>query len=182
MLGQVAFSSVNRGASFLAPNGNTFYLLNGQSVSRSSAPDISPYWPSGYYGSTDNAIHLPDVSDLYVRGHAFNRTIEAGQSSRTSLSGILPSGTSVGTLQLANLRSHVHSSGTQSARDAASPGNNVLPGCGTTYGTSTTPGTTNGIEFDTPTKGITLASGTAVTDFDVAHTKCYIYVSLGFQA
>lgn len=182
MIGQVIFSAVHRGVSFSAPNGNKFYLLNGQSVSRTSQSSFSPYWPSGYYGSTASAMHLPDVTDLYVRGHAFNRSIDAGQSSRVALSGTIPSGTAVGTLQLANLGSHTHASGTIQRGTAASSGPNAFPACGAGFGNNTVSANTTGAELLTNVRGRAVFSGTLTTDFDVPHTKCYVYMSLGYPS
>lgn len=153
--------------------GTTFALLNGQSVSRSSYPTLSSVWPSGAYASTSVNIHLPQTDTLYLRGANFGSSGDPDSSVRVSLSGTQPSGHSVGSYQISNVKQHTHASGSANTLGAVTRagGGNVIPlsvAVTTTSATiSSSVAGTRPIEFNA-----------ANVDFDVDNTKVYFYIAL----
>lgn len=153
--------------------GTTFALLNGQSVSRSSYPTLSSVWPSGAYTSTSVNIHLPQTNTLYLRGANFGSSGDPDSSVRVSLSGTQPSGHSVGSYQISNVKQHTHVSGSANTLGAVTiaGGGNVRPvsaaGTTTSATISSSVAGTRPIEFNN-----------ANVDFDVDNTKVYFYIAL----
>ena len=114
MIGRIIFSTVHRGTLFTSSN-TTYVLLDGQSISRDDYPSLSAVWPSGQFGGGDvtEAMHLPDIDGLNLRGTDFGRGLDPDASSRTAISGHSPTGDRCGSLQAAGLKTHAHISGSQ---------------------------------------------------------------------
>lgn len=153
----------------------TFALLNGQSVSRSSYPTLSTLWPSGAYTSTSINIHLPQTNTLYLRGTNFNGSGDLDSSVRIALSGAAPTGNSVGSYQISNVKQHVHASGSF--------------GAGTTTLTDVGGGMTHPVAqgfSQTVANVSSTVTGTgrpiqlndSGVEFDVDNTKVYFYIAL----
>jgi len=180
MLGHVLFSSVNRGSSFIDAVGNTYVLMNNQTLLRSSFPDLSSYWPNGSFGSTDSLMVIPNIQDLVFRGADIGRGVDIGVSNRTSLSGVIPSGLTIGSYQIADMPSHVHVSGTIPSGGFGYPGAATANNWGevfpqTPLGPPTTP------FASTSTLGLSstsyvVQSGTLTTDFTVGGITMYPYI------
>jgi hypothetical protein len=171
MRGQIILSAVHRGTGFSFQQ-RTYTLLNGQAISRSTFPDLSDVWPSGAYGGggTTTPMHMPDTAGLYLRGADFNRSADPGSASRTALSGILPTGSNVGSFQSAALKSHAHVSGTQtgvggSMMDNGSESTNRFASSADQLGT--------GFTLPTSSRPVRLA---ASPEFDVDHTLVFMYI------
>jgi hypothetical protein len=172
VIGQILLSSRHLGTVF-SPPGASYALLNGQSLNRSTYGSLSAYWPTGAYGSTVTTIVLPDLTDgYYLRGHSFGNGFDPGASSRTVPSGTLPVAPSgIGTFQLAQMVTHTHPSGTQSATlpfgDGGGDANATYPVLGTA--TSAAPSTL---------AGLTVVGTASQTSFDLAHMKFYPYIRI----
>ena len=184
MLGHILYSSFNRGTSFVQESTqNTYVLMNNQALLRTSYPDLSTYWPIGSFGSTSGVMVIPDVQDVVFRGVDAGRGADENRINRTSVSGILPSGTTIGSYQVADMPSHVHISGTFASGE---------PGC--PFGAATQ-NNWGGSQRLTPIGGDFLAmastselffhpdnyegivqSGTATTDFNVGGVTMYPYI------
>lgn len=151
----------------------TFALLNGQSVNRSSYPVLSSVWPSGSYASTSTNIHLPQSNTLYLRGANFGGSGDPDSSVRIALSGVAPSGHSVGSYQISNVKQHVHASGTgDKSGSVSAPGGgpvnqNAVASTTTSATISSSVAGTRPIQFNK-----------ADVDFDVDNTKVYFYIAL----
>jgi hypothetical protein len=152
----------------------TFALLNGQSVSRSSYPTLSTLWPSGAYTSTSTNIHLPQTNTLYLRGANFGGSGDPDSSVRAALSGTQPSGVSVGSYQISNVKQHAHASGSASA-DLTS---------NSQFTTDTSRSKTDAATTTVSTISSSVAGtrpiqfNAAGVDFDVDNTKVYFYIAL----
>lgn len=181
MLGHVLFSSVNRGTSFTSTAGSTYVLMNNQTLLRTSYPDLSNYWPEGAYGSTSGVMVIPNIQDLVFRGADIGRGADESASSRTSISGIIPSGLTVGSYQIAALPSHVHISGTvPSGFNGGYPGATPGANWGTNVpqlplGPATAFTSTNTLFFHPSNVSGVLQSGSLSTDFTVGGTTMYPY-------
>lgn len=177
MISHIIHSAVYRGTSFVGTNGLTYYLMNGQSIARSSAGGLSAVWPEGCYGSTANAIHLPDVNNLYFRGHDFGRNADIDRASRVALSGSIPTGTNPGSYQAANMQSHIHTlagaGGNGPCADSNGQDGGSSPDSGQSAQTST------GMNIVNTGNSKIIASGTTAASFDVTHTRFYAYICGG---
>ena len=154
MIGTVILSAAHQGDLF-SQGSNTWALLNGQVLPRSSWPTLSAYWPEGAYGSTPTSIALPDLSGGYLfRGHHFQTTAPSG----------------IGTFQAANMVTHTHPSGTQPP----------LYGPGNSGGDSNAPPTYSTTNSNVPTffTGGIVVGAASTTAFDVAHMKFYPYIKI----
>lgn len=171
MQGQILLSAVHRGTLF-SYAGKTFVLLNGQAISRTTYPTLSTVWPSGAYGGghTTTPMHMPNTAGLYLRGADFARGADPGSNSRTTLSGILPTASGVGSFQATALKSHSHVSGTQNG-----PYNSCMEGGGEGAERNITSSSQlgNGVVILSNTRPVTTNSS---TDFDVDHTRVYMYI------
>lgn len=156
-------------------NGRSYALLNGQSVSRSTYTGLSDVWPSGAYRSTTSSMHLPDTNGLYLRGADFGSSNDPDVALRVALSGVLPSGTAVGSYQTANAKSHAHASGTQSAT-----ANQIYGGGGENATNSTgLVSTTDAIVSGTSASiGRPIEFNKANVEFDVDNHVVYYYIGL----
>ena len=167
MIGQIVVMPTHRGTSFTS-NGVTYALCNGQSFARNAYASLSLVWPSGAYGSTNTTITLPNFAGgFYFRGADLSRGVDPGVTSRTSLSGVLPSGSSVGSFQAASLESHSHPSGYQNlVGNTATPGGDT---CLTTISFAET--TSNPVILNS-------SAGTSGAVFDFKHQLVYPYIAL----
>jgi len=153
--------------------GKTFALLNGQSVSRSSYPTLSALWPSGVYASTSTNIHLPQSNTLYLRGANFGGSGDLDSSVRVALSGVQPSGHSVGSYQVSNVKQHTHASGSFDALGSA-----IVTGGGNTRNVSVATTTTSATISSSVAGTRPIEFNAANVDFDVDNTKVYFYIAL----
>jgi len=151
----------------------TFALLNGQSVSRSSYPTLSTLWPSGAYTSTSTNIHLPQSNTLYLRGANFGGSGDPDSSVRAALSGTQPSGVSVGSYQISNVKQHLHASGTAPVGATAPQSINESLTTITSASSSRVSTTSSSVAGTRPIQFN--ASG---VEFDVDNTKVYFYIAL----
>jgi len=111
MLGTIVLSPLHRGT--LYQEGDASYaLLNGQIISRATYNELGSVWPSGFYGSTDTSIVLPDFNSAFMRGNDIGAGNDPDFSTRITWSGVSPSGTDLGSYQLGALKAHEHASGT----------------------------------------------------------------------
>jgi hypothetical protein len=111
MLGTIVLSPLHRGT--LYQEGSASYaLLNGQILSRATYSELSLVWPSGFYGSTDVSMVLPDFNSAFIRGYDQNAGNDPDFLTRTTWSGVAPSGNELGSYQLGALKAHEHASGT----------------------------------------------------------------------
>lgn len=180
MIGRITLYPVHRGEIFTDTNGKSHALCNGQIIARSSYPSISAQWPTGAYGSTDDDMVMPDLSDNYLRMHAMNtnNNIDLGFDSRATSSGALPTAAQIGTFQSADFSSnHTHASGTQTqsqlrAAVVGAPGNFAPLASVNSQGPDTAT-----IASLNPNQPISVGSASA-TAFDVAHVKFYPYIAL----
>ena len=172
MKGQIHLSSVNLGTTFTTADGREFALCNGQSFPRATYFELSEIWPVGTYGSDASNIHLPNLSNIYIRGHDYSRGVAHDPTKRIALSGVAPSGVQIGSYQVANMASHVHPSGSSAPFQFAGSGGPVF---GVT-GASATPITSTSLGFDDVIAHV--QGDTDDTDFDLAHTKAYPYICL----
>jgi hypothetical protein len=171
MIGTVILSAAHQGDLF-SQGSNTWALLNGQVLPRSSWPTLSAYWPEGAYGSTPTSIALPDLSGGYLfRGHHFQTTVDSNYATRAVPSGSNPTAPSgIGTFQAANMVTHTHPSGTQPP----------LYGPGNSGGDSNAPPTYSTTNSNVPTffTGGIVVGAASTTAFDVAHMKFYPYIKI----
>lgn len=166
MIGHIVYSSTHRGTSYTS-NGNTYVLLNGQTVSRSTAGLLSAYWPTDAYGSTSTVCVMPDLSTgRCFRGSSFDSGRDPDFASRTTSSGQLPVTSGVGSLQSAQMGDHTHPSGTyaqnNNTRANAGPTSAQLPA-----------GSCVTIDMRELSKTV---SGTINSDFSLSHMKFYPYL------
>lgn len=173
MEGQIIYSLVHRGDVF-TENGRTWALLNGQALSRTTYPDLSNVWPSGSFGGGDvtTPMHLPNTKNLYLRGVDLGRLSDSQAASRTALSGFRPVGDTPGSYQAAALKTHAHVSGTAigvlfSAMEGGGESTYNYPAASAT--------TTFQTKLADTTRPISITAG----DFDVDHTKVFMYISTG---
>lgn len=177
MIGQIVFSPIHRG-NVCTINGRTYILLNGQSASRNTYPDLSSIWPSGTYGggSTATNMNMPDTNNLLLRGVDLGRGGDEQAGLRVALSGFLPSGTAVGSYQAAALRSHSHVSGSQNGPSypPICPGGEGAAPYQMSGLTATTINTV--LSPSASTRPVAVLSGANDPIFQVDHTKCYFYI------
>ena len=182
MLGHILFSSTNRGTSFASTNGATYALMNNQTLLRTSYPDLSNYWPLGSFGSTIGVMVIPNIQDLVFRGADIGRGADVGASSRVSLSGVIPSGLTIGSYQIADMPSHVHVSGTVPSGGFGYPGAATGANWGASFpqtplGAPTTAFTsTSTLQFSLSTYPGIVQSGSLSTDFTVGGVTMYPYI------
>lgn len=111
MIGQIVFQTMYKGEIYSIGR-NVYALCNGQVIPRSSTSLTDGVWPSGAYGSTESFVSMPNLSNYgYLRGADLGRNADPDRNSRTTLSGIGPTGTEVGAFQAGSLRSHNHQFG-----------------------------------------------------------------------
>lgn len=169
MLGQVHLFSSHRGDLF-EEAGTEYALLNGQALSRSAYSALGAIWPSGAYGSTDTAVVLPDVNNLYLRGVDFGSGRDPDVGTRTAISGTTPTTTSVGSYQTGAMRFHEHAGANIS----------TIGKSGTTFQRSN--GITTTATFDTTVlSGATLGtvvSGSTESSWEPAHMKVFPYMTV----
>lgn len=180
MLGHIIFSSVNKGTSFLSATGATYVLMNNQTLLRTSYPYLSNYWPEGSFGSTSGFMVIPNLQDLVLRGADIGRGADENVLNRTSISGVLPSGATVGSYQIAAMPSHIHVSGTFASGTGTqirSP--NTGPNVGQTiqplqYNVTAT--SLNTLFFHPSQASGIIQSGTLSTSFTVGGVTAYPYI------
>lgn len=182
MLGHLLFSSVNRGTSFLSTTGATYVLMNNQTLLRTSYPELSFYWPTGSFGSTSGVMVIPDVQDLVFRGVDIDRGADETSGLRTSVSGVIPSGLTVGSYQVAAMPSHVHISGYLASGTTGSyPGASNDTNWGASYplvpigGAPVNTASTTDVLFHNTYPGAS-QSGTLSTAFTVGGVTMYPYI------
>ena len=170
MIGQIVYSSYYRGLSYTDALNKRYLFMNGQAVLRSAYPDLSLLWPSGEFGSDATYIVIPDVRETYWRGADIGRGADVDRASRTAISGSSPTGDNLGSLQGAEMKTHVHVSGT-----TVKTGNTVNQG-GANYASWYTSGNTptTSIQFLNPS-GI-VESGTVSSAFDVGNMSYFPYI------
>lgn len=173
MKGQIHLSSVNLGTTFITSDGREFALCNGQSFPRATYLELSEVWPVGTYGSDATNIHLPNLSNIYIRGNDYGRGVAHNPTQRIALSGVAPSGIQIGSYQVANMASHAHPSGSSSPFQFAGSGGPVFGITGAGATTITTAGTSFTGEVKSHVAGAQDA-----TVFDLAHMKAYPYICL----
>lgn len=174
MLTQLVFSPIYRGKSFIGTNGNTFYLCDGQAISRTSNFRLAAVWPSAAYGGDGSNIHLPPLHGLYLRGYDFGSGRDVDASLRVALSGIYPFGNNIGAYQAPNMLSHIHTLGTQGGAGNCSDGGGQDGG-----GTSVTPlssTTSTSVSISNTAFTNVIASGSTVASFDVSNCSFYVYI------
>lgn len=174
-LGRIVYSSTYRGLSYANALSKRFLYLNGQTVSRSSFLDLSPYFPVGTYGSDSLNIVLPDLTNVYWRGLDLDRGLDFDKASRTTPSGTLPTGDNLGTFQTASMPAHVHISGTP---NNTGPTIARIPGNPATFFN-----TINTVSLDSSNtlllpneEAHTLVSGTSNESFDVGALSYFPYI------
>ena len=175
MLSQIIFSAQYLGPSFIANNGATYYLCDGQSISRNDNQDLSAIWPINTYGSTVDDIHLPPLEGLYLRGFDFGSGRDSEASSRTALSGSIPTGNNIGAYQPANMELHTHVNGRQggSGPCADSSGQDG----GSSPDTPVSSKTSNAMNLNTLSSSVDVSiSGTLSTHFDVSNCSFWVYI------
>lgn len=174
-IGNLAMKCVHRGVTYSGTDGVVWLLCNGSSYARSSYPNLSVFWPSGAYGSTSTHMHLPNLTDIYLRGYSPTNGFDPAVETRTALSGILPVGSGCGAFQTANMASHVHQdsqsyesggAGTEMPFETA---NTVVLSSVTSSGTVASG--YNGVQSRV------LISGTVVGATDVSSTRVYFYIA-----
>lgn len=173
-VGSIIFSATYRGTTF-NNGGGTFFLCNGQVISRDEFQQLGQLWPVGTWGSDAVSIVTPDLSDgYYFRGSDFGRGADPDQSSRTALAGSGPFGAAIGSAQTANMQRHTHPQGTQPSKNRSQTGgdsNSSYPYQG---------------RINQPTEVMyrsdnTIGEGAALNSaFDVFHMKMYPYVLARF--
>ena len=167
MLGQIFYSAAHKGVQFIS-NNKVYHLCNGTVLARTAYTGLSAIWPSGAYGSNSVSIVLPDLSaGFYLRGADLGVGVDPNVSSRYTSSGISPSGSSIGSFQIASLKAHIHSSGTQ----PTAPGGSMFTDKGGPFGSSPRPTR----EPVTIASGTTLASGVA-NSFLLPFLGAYPYI------
>lgn len=172
MLAQIHFSPVFKGTTFVSEDKRVFALCNGQALPRSEYFALSAVWPVGSYGSTADFIHLPNLDNIYLRGYDYGRGVIDSPQTRTALSGTAPSGTQLGSFQVANMQSHTHPSGTGPLISYSAAG-------GPNFHTvSSTPGdVTSDLQLYPAQTRVTI-SGAGATSFDLPHIKAYPYICI----
>lgn len=175
MLTQIIFSAQYLGPSFVANNGATYYLCDGQALPRSINSDLSDVWPTNAYGSTVNNIHLPPLEGLYLRGYDFGSGRDSEAASRTALSGSIPTGNNIGAYQPANLELHTHVNGRQGGSGPCADG--AGQDGGSSPDTPIVTVTSNAISLNTLNSSVVATiSGTTTTDFDVSNCSFWVYI------
>jgi hypothetical protein len=120
MIGTIVLSPLHRGD--LYQEGSASYaLLKGQAISRSTYKELSAVWPSGFYGSTDTSMVLPDFNSAFLRGYDQGAGNDPEYAIRPTWSGVSPSGTELGSYQLGALKAHEHASGVAPTRSTGGP-------------------------------------------------------------
>ena len=175
MLTQIVLVGQYLGPSFVANNGKTYYLCDGQPLDRLTNEGLSSVWPVGAYGSTADDIHLPPLEGLYLRGYDFGSGRDSEASSRIPLSGVLPTEDNVGAFQPANMESHIHTLGSMGG--AFGP---CADGAGQDGGSSRDAPNVNktanvGAIANTANTSV-IVSGTLSTEFDVANCSFWVYI------
>jgi hypothetical protein len=175
MLTQVIFSARYLGPSFVANNGATYYLCDGQALSRTTNSKLSDVWPVNAYGSTVNNIHLPPLEGLYLRGYDFGSGRDSEAASRTALSGSLPTGNNIGAYQPANLKLHTHVNGRQGGSGPCADG--AGQDGGSSPDTPIITVTSNSTSLNTLNSTVAATvSGTTTTAFDVSNCSFWVYI------
>lgn len=172
MLGQVIFSTIYRGTSF-TELGFEYRLMNGQSIARSTYPELSAIWASGAFNSSDTNILLPNASELYPRGADLDRGADPNSTSRIALAGTFPSGVSAGSYQDGAYGPHVHQSGTQplySSQFAGNAGGNSRTVAARSSLITTAQVMTAAAQVHTN------VSGSSASDWEPAHKKVWPYI------
>ncbi|OUW91441.1 MAG: hypothetical protein CBD94_01620 [Gammaproteobacteria bacterium TMED234] len=179
MIGHITYSAVNKGTSFISSTGATYVLMNNQTISRTSFPNLSVYWAIGSFGSTATEMVIPDISYCQLRGVDLGRGADPDRADRVSISGILPSGEQTGSFQAGQMLSHVHVSGTGASGfhgfgpNPICPTNQYTP-CGPL--TLTEVSSTN-IPYYSPDHGANIhTSGTTANSFEVGGVTCFPYL------
>lgn len=169
MLGHIVYSATYRGLSFSNSSGRTYLLMNGQAVDRSSFPYLSSLIPLGAYGSTSTKIVIPDMRNKYFRGIDIGRGADPARDSRTSISGSIPAGQTIGSYQAASMATHVHTNGTVVKTGPGPDSLSSRPGGAEYYNKSSTSGL-----LDNTT--IVNLSGNANESLDVGSVTYYAYM------
>lgn len=170
MIGHIVYSSYYRGLSYEDPFGKRYLFMNGQAVLRSSFPDLSALWPTGEFGSDATYIVIPDVRETYWRGADIGRGIDVDRASRTAISGSSPVGDNLGSYQGAEMKTHVHVSGT-----TVKTGNTVNQGGSNyTWWYTTTNEATQNMQLLNPS-GVVI-SGTVSAAYDVGSMTYFPYI------
>lgn len=172
MLGHITYSSYYRGLSYEDGASKTYLLLNGQVLQRSNFSSLSPYFPTGTYGSTETHIVLPDVTSSYWRGADIGRGADVDKAARIATSGTDPTGDTLGAFQLGELGSHTHPSGNIVQNSPVPVQGNQAQG---SYQVPTT-FTTDGPFFQNGS-GI-IVSGTVSSAFDVGNVSYFAYLGV----
>jgi len=159
---------VHRGDTFVSSNGINYILCNGSSHSRASYPLLSLVWPSGAYGSDDDNIHVPDLTDIQIRAWSDEGFFDPDVNSRIALSVTLPVGSGLGSFQDAEMAVHTHRD-SQASAGQRSTGNNPNANCA--QNTTATPST--GINI----QGSGVVGAADSTAMKLPHTKIFYYIS-----
>lgn len=174
MLTQVVFVGQYLGPSFVANNGKTYYLCDGQSLDRSINESLSSAWPVGAYGSTASGIHLPPLEGIYLRGYDYGSGRDSEAASRIALSGALPTADSIGAFQPANMEAHVHALGTQGGSGPCADGAGQDGGSSPDAPNVSKTASIGQLTQDSYTDAI--VSGSLATDFDVTNCSFWVYI------
>jgi hypothetical protein len=176
MLGHIIYSSYYKGATYQDATKKTYAYCNGQTLLRADYLELSLYFPTGAFGSTATHIHLPDLTNIHLRGLDLGRTVDVDRASRVALSGSAPVGDNLGAYQTATMLLHTHSQGKVGVAGNFSNSNSPSQpynGQNTVAGTYTT----NNQFMDASISGITV-SGTSTTDWDVAAVTHFPYIGV----
>jgi len=174
-IGNLAMKCVHRGVTYSGIDGVVWLLCNGSSYARSSYPNLSVFWPSGAYGSTSTHIHLPNLTDIYLRGYSPTNGFDPAVETRTALSGILPVGSGCGAFQTASMASHVHQDSQN--YDPGGAGSSVPT---QSYSEVVLSGVTSSGTVASGYDGVqsrVQISGTVVEATDVSSTRVYFYIA-----
>jgi hypothetical protein len=174
MLTQVIFSSSYRGKSFVGSNGATYYLMDGQAIPRSTNGDLAALWPTAAYGGDATNIHLPPCENIYLRGYDFGSSRDVDATSRIALSGVLPTGDTIGAYQAGNMKSHVHASGTQTGTGPCADSNGQNGGSSPDVPNSSQTSTSISLVNSAYTNVV--ISGSTANAFDVANCSFFVYI------
>jgi microcystin-dependent protein len=178
MLGHVVYSSYYKGLTYVDGTKKKYAYMNGQLLDRVDYPELSPFFPTGTYGSSLTKIALPDMTDLYFRGADLGRGADVDRASRTALSGTDPTGDNIGAFQLAAMPLHTHALGTVPAgAPATGAGGNIAITQRRVLSTVNTNATFISVSGTINPSGI-VASGSATTSWDVASVTYFPYLGI----